>query len=634
MTKRKAPRRQGQGGAPYGGPRAQGRSIGAPAQDSVIRFLQAALAHRQRGDLAAAEQACRQALALAPDHPDGLHLLGLLQATAGDREAGEQLMRRSLDLAPDQPHVWNNLGNLLRDKGDTRAAIDCYRRATGLKADYGDAWYNLGLALSQDGAFAEARRSLEQAARLCPADPRIHNALGTVYRELDRLDDAIASYRRALDLKPQYFRALHNLGVALKMAERPEEALECYDKALEINGQVPELFYNLGNALYEVGQIDNAVAAYRRALELRPDYLDAHETLNKLFWQHGAMDRYLKSYPPAIQRSPKSLELRLRYADWLTLAQRDREAEAVMREAIREIGPDGRLHHHLAKALANQTRTREALEHFETALRLAPNIGSIRLDYARLLIIIEDYDKALHVLAAFEDLAPFDQQYLAYKGLCWRFLGDPREPALNDYERFVRPIRLAPPEGYRDIDEFNKVLNRTLDAYHRTKVHPADQTLRGGTQTQGSLFTRNNLVIRQLRECIERAVRQYIADMEDDPSHPLLCRKSSKFRFAGSWSCRLRGRGFHVNHVHAEGWISSSYYVSLPDVVKNGDGHQGWIKFGETSLSLGSRERISRLIQPQEGVLVLFPSYFYHGTIPFDSDSETRTTTPFDVVPV
>ncbi len=72
--------------------------------------------------------------------------------------------------------------------------------------------------------------------------------------------------------------------------------------------------------------------------------------------------------------------------------------------------------------------------------------------------------------------------------------------------------------------------------------------------------------------------------------------------------------------------------MSLPDVVRKSDAHDGWLKFGETNLNLGNLECIEKVVQPKEGRLVLFPSYMFHGTIPFTSN-ETRTTIAFDVVP-
>jgi len=125
-------------------------------------------------------------------------------------------------------------------------------------------------------------------------------------------------------------------------------------------------------------------------------------------------------------------------------------------------------------------------------------------------------------------------------------------------------------------------------------------------------------------------VNRYIATLETDERHPFLSRKTNGFRFSGSWSSRLRDRGFHINHLHPGGWISSCYYVDLPDAVKDRDRKQGWIKFGEPSFDV--RLSIRRAIQPAVGRLVLFPSYMWHGTVPFN-DNHPRTTIAFDVVP-
>ncbi|MEQ1867534.1 MAG: 2OG-Fe(II) oxygenase family protein, partial [Micropepsaceae bacterium] len=135
-----------------------------------------------------------------------------------------------------------------------------------------------------------------------------------------------------------------------------------------------------------------------------------------------------------------------------------------------------------------------------------------------------------------------------------------------------------------------------------------------------------------LRMQIRDAISRYIAAMPDDPDHPFFSRKSKSFAFSGSWSVCLREGGFHTNHIHPKGWISSAYYVSVPQEAADERNLPGWFKMGETNLQLGRHERIQRLVQPKVGQLVLFPSYFWHGTVPFQSDSE-RLTVAFDVVP-
>jgi hypothetical protein len=48
---------------------------------------------------------------------------------------------------------------------------------------------------------------------------------------------------------------------------------------------------------------------------------------------------------------------------------------------------------------------------------------------------------------------------------------------------------------------------------------------------------------------------------------------------------------------------------------------------------MSKAEPIVRSYQPYEGMVVLFPSYFYHRTEPFISDDK-RISIAFDIVPL
>ncbi len=599
----------------------------------IQRRLQQALDAQRSGDLVLAEAACRQALEINPDAPNALQFLGLIQVKQGDIAAGERLMRRSLEVNPRQPHVLNNLGNLLRDQGKVKEAAGLYGQAVTQQPGYFDAWLHLAMARLDMEDYEGAREASAEAGKLKPRDPRPLNVLGLSYKGQELYDEAIAAFERALGVTPGYTRALHNLGVALRQSGKPKEAIVYYEQAGLANAEVPELQYNYGNALIDLDKVDEAIHRYRRAIALRPDFRDAHSTLNKVLWQHGRSDEYLASYKEATRTVPRNAELRLDYGAALAQIGQVVEAEAVYRDALSAVGENARLYHGLARVLASQLRPREAIDAFQRSVALDPRRVKHRASYARLLIGLERFDEALAQLAAAADVRPFDQEIIAYKGLCWRLMGDPRDGWLNDYERFVRSFKIETPPGYASLAEFNNALNRALDQLHTTKIQPADQTLLGGTQTQDSLFTRRIKEVQEVRAAIEDVVRRYIDELPDDPDHPLLCRKSKNFRFAGSWSVRLKSEGFHVNHVHPAGWISSSYYVEVPDIVNTSDNNEGWITFGESGQKLVGRDEVQKMIKPEPGMLALFPSYTFHGTIPFTS-AETRTTTPFDVVPV
>ena len=70
---------------------------------------------------------------------------------------------------------------------------------------------------------------------------------------------------------------------------------------------------------------------------------------------------------------------------------------------------------------------------------------------------------------------------------------------------------------------------------------------------------------------LDAPIRDYIARLRDRRRViPTDRRKRAGYRIAGSWSVQLQPGGFHINHVHPQGWLSSAYYVELPE---SRDGH-------------------------------------------------------------
>ena len=595
-------------------------------------LLQKALAAQKAGNLPVAEQSCRDILAVDANQPDALQFLGLICRNTGRVDEGEALMRRSLAANPKQPHVWSNLGNILRTRGQFDEALACYDKAIFQNKDYMDAYQNRGLVRFDKGDFEGALADFSHVLSANPQHLAALNMVGSCHRHMENYDKAEEAFKKVLMLKPDHVGALHNLGLTYKVRERHDAALAMYQKAMAIDPTVPELNYNMGNALFEKGELDKSIAAFERTLAIKPDYLEAHKTLNMIYWQYDMLDKHLKSYTNAMLAVPQSLPLRQQYAEELIMHDRMEEAYSVLEKALKAFGEDYKTHYLMARSVRPDHNPVAAEKHFETAIALNGDDLCLLQDFARLLIIRGEYDRALKLMEQAEPLSPEDQQTIAYKGVCWAQMGDERANWLNDVEKFIRPFRIEAPEGYASVEEFNDALKAALLKMHTAKNQPIEQTLRGGTQTNGGLLYRPIKEIQEARGAFEKAIQQYIADLPYDPDHPLMRRKSNDFKFSGSWSVRLQGEGFHINHVHPDGWLSACYYVDAPDAVDDEEAKQGWIKFGETSMYMKDRETIAKAYKPAAGLLVIFPSYMYHGTIPFHSSAH-RLTLPMDVVP-
>ena len=157
------------------------------------------------------------------------------------------------------------------------------------------------------------------------------------------------------------------------------------------------------------------------------------------------------------------------------------------------------------------------------------------------------------------------------------------------------------------------------------------QSLRNGTETMQDLSRSADSAIQALFKAFAVPIQHYLGHIGTG-SDPLRRRNNGRWRFNGSWSVRLHSSGFHTNHTHPRGWISSACYIELPDCMSDGHNDEGVLTFGEPGIATTPKLGAEYSVRPEVGMLVLFPSYFWHGTVPFRS-SQARLTVAFDAVP-
>ena len=585
----------------------------------------------RRGNWAEAESLCRARLSARPHDADATHLLGLVRKQAGDFVSAEQLLRRSVELAPRRADFHHNLANLLRGRaryGDAEAA---FRAALAVDPAFRPARLGLAGLYNQAGQYAvaesEARRLLAIDARNADA----HVALGVAQRGQGRIGDAEATYRAALQIAPGNVVARHNLGALLGQLDRAEESIAELDRAAASGLRGREISFNRGRALFSLYRFDDAEAAFEDALRAAPADVETHVQLAKIRHMRGDADFARAVREAAIARA-SDLRLQLTYAEILRRGGDREGAERALRPILRdERGRTPATLIALAATLHEMDRVAEALPLAREAHVLAPDDGAVSDELVTLLLSAGEPDEAWPLIERESARNPLNQGWFAYRATAARLLGRPDYGILYDYDAFVRPYDLAPPSGWSSIEAFHADLVPALEARHRLESHPLDQSLRGGTQTARSLLTDPSPVIRAFIEALAEPIQAYRDALGFDPAHPLRSRNRGATRIVGAWSVRLRRGGYHVNHVHPEGWVSSAYYVSVPPEVQDETLRSGWIKFGEPRYAVPGVTP-ERFVQPRAGRLVLFPSYMWHGTTPITGDAP-RMTIAFDAVP-
>ena len=581
------------------------------------------------GDLDAADRTIAPLLEHFPANPKLLHLAGLIRMHQQRHQEAADFFAGARAAEPREAVLAFSHGTALRWLEQHSQAAQAFRDAIQLKPDYAEAYYEAGTILQQLGDSAEAEAVFRQWLSAMPGLARGQLALAELLLMTRRPQEAEELLRQVLQqpIAEQMRGIAHkSLGQALYQQNRHQEALENYEKSAALN---PELATDAVRVdlLQRLKRYEEAAALSGSLIARDPGNRQWHHFHNDLMYRLGSED-YLKSF----DRAPKTVELLLCKADFLGHQKRAEEANAVFREILK-LDPDNRL---AAAGLGNtlnlMKRHAEAHQVLEDLLIKHGDDADLLSCAAEAAISAGDPKRAAALCERGVALAPHDQVALAILGTAWRLQGDERDEVLNGYDSLIRMYDLDPPEGFSDMESFNAELNAYLDRIHPETKEYLAQSLRNGTQTPDKLFGSGHDLVERLQRRIREGIARYIAEMKTDDQHPLLSRRTRAFDYTGSWSSRLRDCGFHTNHVHPEGWISSCYYVALPPAVADAQARQGWIKFGEPALDVTLKDPIRRAIQPQPGRLVLFPSYMWHGTIPF-RDAHPRTTIAFDVVP-
>ncbi|MFN4298059.1 MAG: putative 2OG-Fe(II) oxygenase [Brevundimonas sp.] len=560
--------------------------------DQAMRAQQGAALLNQRR-FAEARDLLAPLAQTSPGDPDIRHLYGAALVGAGDTTGAEPELRAALEINPGHAHAAVDLGRLLAAQERHEALL----------------------------AVTEAAAARERP-RLALLDLRAR-----ALQALDRTAEALAVRERQVRLAPDNPVVHHNLAALLGDLGHAERAEEAARTAFSRGGDAPETWLALARALQKQTRYDEADAAFAEVLKRRPLALDALRDQAQLVWMRtGDVAAACERIDRMIVEHPDVSLLRALKAKVLTYAGDPRGAYAAM-----TAGPLTDAAGHLAASRAAVTFDPDkALAHARTAVALSLDMEEARRGLVEALLAAGAAREAQPLVEAMLDRKPLDQNLLAFQATLWRLLEDPRLAQLYDYEAVVRGWRIDTPDGWPDLDSYLADLARTLRGLHRLKTHPLDQSLRHGTQTSMDLLVSEEPTVRAFFRAIDGPIRRHMA-MLGQGDDPLRRRNTGAYRIKGAWSVHLQPDGFHADHLHPDGWLSSACYIALPDAIE-GPGREGWIRFGRPGVPTAPPLEAQHYIKPEPGLLALFPSYMWHGTVPFSGD-QTRLTIAFDVVP-
>ena len=325
-----------------------------PVEEITVEdALQRAVRYHNTGEFGYAVELYTKVLEVSPNHPEAMHLLGVLGSQFGQHEEAIGLISQAIEISPNQPVYHCNLGNALQAQGKFEEAKQSFQQCLDIDPNMAEAHYNLGCVLEQQGEVEDAVQAYHKAVAANPKhvgahinlgntlqgqskleeaiqayqraigiDPNVaeaHYNLGCVFEQQDQISDAVEAYQNAIDRKPDYIEALNNLGNIHRVLGDLGEATQVYQQVLSISPDVGETLYNLGVIEHKQGQMGKAVEYYQRAIQADVSFTKAHRNLGYLLKERQELNEAVQIYRHALDIDPNDPEVHMGLASVLLL---------------------------------------------------------------------------------------------------------------------------------------------------------------------------------------------------------------------------------------------------------------------------------------------------------------------------
>ncbi len=398
-------------------------------------------------------------------------------------------------------------------------------------------------------------------------------------------------------------------------------------------GGNPDALLHQAMEQLQAGQLKRAEKSFGRVLKSHPEHPDALHFQGVVMYQQGRFDDSLALLTEVVAIAPDYAEARNSLGIVL-LEKREFDAAVTHFEHALNIRPNyAGAHANLGNAHQEKGALDAAIKSYRTAISLDPQHREATYRLASAYLAQGDATQALEACAVCLEIDPQCQHAFAYKAMALQALGR-RDEARNlyEYDRLFHLAEITVPSRYDNLGQFNDALAGAVRDHPSLVWEPFNRVTRGGA-VSGDLLLQPNQIIKIFERALRTAIDNYRDSLVAEPGHPLLGRIPKSYRLTLIASI-LKAGGHHPAHIHESAWLSGCYYVRVPEVVNSADRkHAGWLEFGRPDYPLPA-DSLTDLTarQPQEGLALFFPSYFFHGTIPFEG-TEERIGIAFDAYP-
>lgn len=297
--------------------------------------------------------------------------------------------------------------------------LELIRRAP----EAGEGYHNLGIVYLAEQKYSDAARVLDKAVKLSPRQPAAWFLDGRAHYELNEPEKAVAAFRTVVRLSPADQDAQLLLGKAQIQMRDYEGAAQTLSKLAKALPHDPTVLYNLGVAHMKLMLLDvdrlNTAAPQSHALAL----LLAEDAETR-----GPDEAAVRLYKETLKEKPDALGVHYALGTVLANSGKYDEAAQEFREELR-LSPDDSLALWKLGAIIAHTDPRAACPYLEHALSVNPDSAEARIAYGRVLLRLDEPQKALEQLQKVEPRVPELSSVHYLLASAYRKLGRAKEAA-------------------------------------------------------------------------------------------------------------------------------------------------------------------------------------------------------------
>lgn len=199
------------------------------------RALEAAICTHEQGDLTEALKLYNALLKEHPNHAGALNAKAILLYQQDRVDDALPFAKKAIAAAPEKPEYLNTLGLIERNMRQPLRAIKTFKAALKIQPDYPEALSNIGLVYNDMQQPPKAVTYFKKALKFSPNHLDILLNLAHALRDCGKPEEAIIYYKKLVDLQPNVARYALNLAIMHHSLAQFDEAITYFERVVELD---------------------------------------------------------------------------------------------------------------------------------------------------------------------------------------------------------------------------------------------------------------------------------------------------------------------------------------------------------------------------------------------------------------